>query len=268
MGIFNLFGKKTSHEDDVLYLTYMIMWRIANADDDYNEDEREYIKEWTSRHPYSKMKKLGKMLGTRKLNVDEMTRIISNCSDHEKSQLLADATNIIAADGVFDDNEVRGLKTLCNSIGVDIDGVRELILERNNVDIFNNENKAQKHTQNNDGQVMGFSSHHSDNENNKDLANNNFSGFQTINNGSEVEINWIYGFEKVYDYYKSDLQLQSVPFYWSEEDGRSHSIVVRVVNKDLAIKYIDKLISLNGGSDSFKKENISGLAISSYRRFI
>ena len=50
---------------------------------------------------------------------------------------------------------------------------------------------------------------------------------------------------KVYDYYKCSkehLQQQSVPFYWFEEEDNLHIIVIRVVNKKLAIKYIDKLI--------------------------
>ena len=37
MGIFNLFGTKTTHEDDVLAVTYLLMWGIANSDEEFHQ---------------------------------------------------------------------------------------------------------------------------------------------------------------------------------------------------------------------------------------
>ena len=91
---------------------------------------------------------------------------------------------------------------------------------------------------------------------NEDLVHEKFDEFNILPGAKEIEVNWIYGFDKVYDYYrcsKEHLQQQSVPFYWFEEEDNLHIIVIRVVNKKLAIKYIDKLIALNGSTENFEK---------------
>ena len=160
MGIFNLFGKKSSHEDDVLYLTFMIMWQMAHFDGDFNEDEEAWIKQWFTKHSPSKIMKLEKMID-KGFDPNEMERILKNCSPNEVAGLLAEAINVIAIDGVINEKELEALTILSNSIGLNIDDVRKSILAKNNIDIFNSKTKNPSN-QDKDGRVKGFRSHHSD----------------------------------------------------------------------------------------------------------
>ena len=95
----------------------------------------------------------------------------------------------------------------------------------------------------------------------KDYLKNPSFKFRKIENGNIVSINWIYGFDKVYDYGKAgeNIYKHRVPFYWYEEEENLHVIVFRIIDVRLGKKFIDTLISLNGGEYSFKKiENIDG----------
>ncbi len=164
MGIFNLFGKKSTHEEDLIYLTYWVMWISAHADDDFSEDEQAWFQHWFNSHPQHKMQKLEKMMKTRDFNGEEMQRILNNCSDKEKATLLAEASGIIASDGIFKESEVDSLKLLVNSIGADEQLVRDTILKLHGTDIYNLDNSSEESNQNKDGQVLGFRSHKTDND--------------------------------------------------------------------------------------------------------
>ena len=161
MGIFNLFGKKSTHEEDLVYLTYMIMWITANADGEVSDDETAWIQDWHKSYPLHLMQKVQKLVETRNFDTKEMLRIINNCSEKEKALLLAEACGIVAADGVFEKSEIQSLKLLITSIGANEEAARDTILKLHGVDIYNPANDNQDNNQN-DGNVMGFRSHHVD----------------------------------------------------------------------------------------------------------
>mgnify|MGYP001173127010 FL=1 len=135
MGIFNLFGTKTTHEDDVLVVTYLLMWGIANSDEEFHEKEDQWIREWIAEHPQSKMKKLHKRLETLKLDAEQMQGILNRCSWDEKAAILAECVELIMIDGVMTPTEADGLRALAATINADIGKIREIILKHHNVDI-------------------------------------------------------------------------------------------------------------------------------------
>ena len=135
MGIFNLFGNKTSHEDDVLLVTYLFLWTMANADKEYHQKEEQWISEWIAEHPQAKMKKLYETLKTKKLDFKEWQDILNRCSWDEKVTILAECVELVAVDGVFTAVEVEGLKLLAGTIGADKEKLREIILKHHNIDI-------------------------------------------------------------------------------------------------------------------------------------
>ena len=84
--------------------------------------------------------------------------------------------------------------------------------------------------------------------------------FEKIENGIDIDVWWIYGFEYVYEFKKSKdfLHLFNVPFYWYEEESSLHSIVIRVESREKAHSYINEIIDLNGTIKSFKENESEG----------
>ena len=70
---------------------------------------------------------------------------------------------------------------------------------------------------------------------------------------NEVEINWIYGIDKAFDYKEKEFEKNLVFYKYEEEDG-CHVVYKGVNNFDEGKDFIDKIISQNGGQNNFKTQ--------------
>lgn len=70
---------------------------------------------------------------------------------------------------------------------------------------------------------------------------------------NEVEINWIYGIDKAFDYKEKEFEKNLVFYKYEEEEG-CHVVYKGVNNFDEGKDFIDKIISQNGGQNNFKTQ--------------
>ncbi len=89
----------------------------------------------------------------------------------------------------------------------------------------------------------------------KTIAKMNLGGFEYINK-NEVEINWLYGIDKAFDFNEKRFEKNLIFYKYEEKEGGNCHVVFKGVESELeAKKFIDLIISQNGGMANFKKLN-------------
>lgn len=223
-------------------ITNMFLTRMSISDGVESDEESEYIQEFLmSKDLYSKekynlvVKRASELLD----NKNEFDKVIEALDDTKKIKIMTELAQLMAIDANISDEEINYFFEIGETLSLKKELVEKIL-------------EAIKSALNKTKQNLNM---------NENLEQENESlNFNEIQGGNDVFVNWIYGFESVYDYYKSKdhIHLYNTPFYWFEEESDLHSIVVRVENKKIAYNIINNIISLNGGFNSFKsKESVS-----------
>ncbi len=77
-----------------------------------------------------------------------------------------------------------------------------------------------------------------------------------VMNNEEIKINWIYGITTAFDFSENreeSFEINDKIYYYYEQKNKKHMLLKTVKGFEEGKKYIDEIISLNGGVDNFKK---------------